>query len=93
MHHEKETFDLAQWLYAETFEENCIIDRAGFLKSPHNEISLLLRTANLRTFHLENAIEDLVDAEKDLTEFLIHCEGLLNMQDYHETSTIHFFIY
>ncbi len=62
--------DLTRWLYTQPFDESCILDRAGFLKSPHNEVFILLRTANLRAFHLENAIEELEDAEKDLTEFI-----------------------
>jgi hypothetical protein len=62
--------DLTRWLYSQPFDESCIFDRAGFLQSPHNEVFILLRVANLRAFHLENAIEDLEDAEKELTAFI-----------------------
>lgn len=62
--------DLTRLLYNETYSKACILDRTGFLKSPHNEVVQLLRTANLRSFHLENALEDLKIAQKDLETFL-----------------------
>ena len=60
--------DLARYLFVEEFDIKCVIDREGFARSPHNEVFLLHRLANLRAFHLENALEDLKEVEKLLTE-------------------------
>jgi hypothetical protein len=51
---------LSGLLYGEKPDASCIINKTAFAKSPHNEILLLLRCAELRGFHLENALEDLV---------------------------------
>ena len=47
-----------------------MLDREGFLQDPHNEIFLLLRNANLRGFHLENALEELKESQAELDVFL-----------------------
>jgi hypothetical protein len=50
--------------------DSFMLDKEGFLRDPHNEVLLLLRNTNLRAFHLENAIEDLVEAQIRLDEYL-----------------------
>jgi hypothetical protein len=62
--------NLTMLLYSTPFDEKCITDKVGFLKSPHNEVFLLLRTANLRAFHLDTAIENLKEVETELGEYL-----------------------
>lgn len=55
------------------FSENqagFLLDEAGFVKDPHNEVFLLLRNANLRAFHLENAVEELQSVQTELNEYL-----------------------
>lgn len=47
-----------------------LLDKEGFLRDPHNEVFLLLRNVNLRSFHLENAIEGLQEVQKELDEYL-----------------------
>ena len=47
-----------------------MIDKEGFLRTPHNEVFLLLRNTNLRAFHLEEAIESLKEVQTALDEYL-----------------------
>lgn len=61
-------FDLSLMFTGE--KENFMIDQAGFLRSPHNEVLLFLRSTNLREFHLEEAIESLEEAQTELDEYL-----------------------
>lgn len=65
-----EHVDLTRLLYSTSFDEKCILDRSAFFKSPHNEVFLLLRTANLRAFHLEKAIESLEEAGSELDAYI-----------------------
>lgn len=50
--------------------EKFLRDREGFLRDPHNEVFLLLRNANIRGFHLENAIEDFEKAQIEVDDYL-----------------------
>lgn len=50
--------------------DHAFFDREGFFKAPHNEAFLLLRTVNLRGFHLDNAIEDLKETRNQLDVFI-----------------------
>ncbi|HAD11455.1 MAG TPA: hypothetical protein DCF33_03350 [Saprospirales bacterium] len=47
-----------------------LLDEQGFRNTPHNEVFILLRMANLRGFHLDVAAEDLRAARKTLDEYL-----------------------
>jgi hypothetical protein len=62
--------DLTKLLYTSPFDASCILDRAAFLKSPHNEVFLLLRKANLRAFHLDTAIDSLKEVEQALEAYI-----------------------
>jgi hypothetical protein len=61
-------FDLSL-MFAEG-EGKFLLDKEGFLRDPHNEVFLLLRNANLRAFHLENALEDLQATQQELDAYL-----------------------
>ncbi len=51
-------------------KEKFLRDREGFLRDPHNEVFLLLRNANLRGFHLDNALEELKETQIEVDEYL-----------------------
>ena len=51
-------------------KEKFMLDEAGFLRDPHNEVLLLLRSASVRGFHLETAIEDVKATAKQLDEYM-----------------------
>jgi hypothetical protein len=51
-------------------KEQFLYDKKAFLKDPHNEVLLLYRSTGLRAFHLETAIEDLKETQKELDAYL-----------------------
>lgn len=57
--------DLKKLTQGDNFAE-CLTDKEGFYRTPRNELFVLARTASLRAFHLEAAIEDLDSLEKKL---------------------------
>lgn len=61
-------FDLSLMFAGEN--EKFLRNKEGFLKDPHNEVFLLLRNANLRGFHLKNAIEELNVLQSELDEYM-----------------------
>lgn len=63
-----EHFDLTRLFSGDL--EGAILDKKVFSKSPHNEVFLLLRVAQLRGFHLANAVENFEEVQKSLDDFL-----------------------
>ena len=61
-------FDLSFMFSAD--KKNFMLDKAGFLRDPHNEVFLLFRNAQLRAFHLDSAIDDLKETQAKLDEYL-----------------------